>query len=64
MSDIAEKERTYSTREFSNIFGFYTQSVQEACKSGEIKATKNEIGRWQIPESEITRFKKEYPTRK
>ena len=52
------EQKTYTTREFANIFGFYAQDVQQACKAGEVKATKDEKGRWRIPESEVKRFHK------
>jgi len=49
-------EKTYSTRDFSFKLNLYQDSVTKACKSGEIKAVKNDTGRWVIPESELLRI--------
>ena len=57
MTDTTEKP-TFSTREFAHKFGFHSQEVQKACKSGEVKATKNEKGFWRIPEKEVKRFQR------
>lgn len=59
-----QTDKTYSTRQFAQKFGFYTGDVQKACKSGEVQATKNEKGFWRIPESEVVKFRKEFSIKK
>ena len=55
MTDKKE-EKTYSTRELAYKLQLYQGNVTKACKSGEINATKNEIGRWVITETEANRL--------
>lgn len=48
----------YSAREFAYRLNLFPSDVTKACKAGIINATKNEKGRWEIPESEIVRIRK------
>uniref|UniRef100_A0A6H2A0F1 Putative DNA binding, helix-turn-helix domain containing protein n=1 Tax=viral metagenome TaxID=1070528 RepID=A0A6H2A0F1_9ZZZZ len=53
-------QKTITPNEFAERFHYAKQTVRQLIREGKLKALKIGVRKWAIPESELSRFAKEY----